>query len=251
MSTSSLSTSAFLILGATGGIGAATTHRLVHSGARVFLAGRDGERLGALGKQLDAPWATVDASDFDAVDALFDRASNELGRIDGVVNLAGSILIKPAHLTSAREYQSTIVQNLTTAFATVRAAGRTMRGHGGAVVLMASAAARTGLAHHEAIAAAKGGVMGLMLSAAATYAGTLRVNCVAPGLTRTPLSQPILSSPSAERASIAMHPSGRLGEPGDVASAIVFLLDPANTWVTGQVLGVDGGLGTIRPRHRT
>ncbi len=248
MSTPSLSTSAFLILGATGGIGAATTRRLVQSGARVFLAGRGDVRLSALGKELGVPWATVDARDFDAVDALFDRAASELGRIDGVVNLAGSIMIKPAHLTSADEYQATIAQNLATAFATVRAAGRTMRSHGGAVVLMASAAARTGLAHHEAIAAAKGGVIALTLSAAATYAGTLRVNCVAPGLTRTPLAQPILSNPAAEKASIAMHPSGRLGEPGDVASAIVFLLDPANDWVTGQVFGVDGGLGTIRGR---
>ncbi len=250
MSTPAISNSAFLVLGASGGIGAETARRLVSAGARVFLAARDGERLAALARELSAPCATVDARDFGAVDMLFDRASSELGALAGVANLAGSILIKPAHLTSAEEFQATLAQNLTTAFATVRAAGRVMRSRGGSVVLMASAAARTGLASHEAIAAAKGGVIALTLSAAASYAGSLRVNCVAPGLTRTPLSQQILASSTAEKASIAMHAAGRLGEPSDVAAAIVFLLDPANSWVTGQCLGIDGGLGTIRPRLR-
>jgi 3-oxoacyl-[acyl-carrier protein] reductase len=106
-----------------------------------------------------------------------------------------------------------------------------------------------GLANHEAVAAAKAGIIGLARSAAATYAARrVRVNCVAPGLVRTPLTQRITASPATERASLAMHPLGRLGEPGDVARAIVFLLDPENDWITGQVLGVDGGLGSLKAR---
>lgn len=247
---SPLAKRAFLLVGAAGGIGSETARSLVLRGARVFLAGRNFDRLATLGQELAAPWATVDARDFDAVEALFRRAKSELGALDGVVNMAGSILIKAAHQTSLDEFQDTLAQNLTTAFATVRAAGRTLRGEGVSIVLMASAAARTGLANHEAIAAAKGGVIALTLSAAASYAGTLRFNCVAPGLTRTPLSRALLSNETSEKASLALHPAGRLGEPRDVAAAIVFLLDPANDWITGQVVGVDGGLSTIRPRAR-
>ena len=105
------------------------------------------------------------------------------------------------------------------------------------------------MANHEAIAAAKSGVMGLALSAAATYAPrNLRVNCVAPGLVDTPLAARITSNEAALKASTALHALGRIGRPEDVASGIAWLLDPANDWVTGQVLGIDGGLGTLRPR---
>jgi NAD(P)-dependent dehydrogenase (short-subunit alcohol dehydrogenase family) len=117
------------------------------------------------------------------------------------------------------------------------------------VVLVSSAAARTGLANHEAIAAAKAGVIGLTQSAAASYAARrLRVNCVAPGLVRTPLTARITATPAGEQASLGMHALGRLGEPEDVAGAIAYLLSPAAAWVTGQVVGVDGGLGTVRAR---
>ena len=120
---------------------------------------------------------------------------------------------------------------------------------GGSVALVSSAAARVGLASHEAIAAAKAGVIGLTLSAAATYAGRgLRFNCVAPGLVRTPLTARLTATEASSRASTAMHPLGRLGEPDDVAAGIAWLLDPRNSWVTGQVIGIDGGLADLRGR---
>ena len=101
----------------------------------------------------------------------------------------------------------------------------------------------------EAIAAAKAGVAGLALAAAATYAPTgLRVNAIAPGLVRTPLSRRLTESPVAGRTSTALHALGRLGEPDDVASPAAWLLDAESSWVTGQQFGVDGGLGTVRAR---
>jgi NAD(P)-dependent dehydrogenase (short-subunit alcohol dehydrogenase family) len=131
----------------------------------------------------------------------------------------------------------------------VRAAGRLLKTDGGSVVLVSSAAARIGLANHEAIAAAKAGLEGLARSAAATYARQrIRFNVVAPGLVRTPLTQGLVASELAEKASLAMHPLGRLGEPGDVARAIAWLLDPAQSWITAQVLGVDGGLADVKAR---
>jgi len=140
--------------------------------------------------------------------------------------------------------------NLGAAFRLVRAAGKVMTG-GGSVVLLASAAASVGLANHEAIAAAKGGVVGLARVAAATYAARgLRVNVVSPGLVRTPLAEPVLASAAAEKASAALHALGRVGEPDEVASAVAWFLDPEQAWVTGQVLGVDGGLGAVMPKPR-
>ena len=238
-----------LVIGAAGGIGSALVRRLVASGGKVFLAGRDATRLETLATELGMPWGTVEATDPDAIDALADRATSELGGLDGLANCAGSILLKPAHLTSAADWNATIATNLTSAFGCVRAGGRLMKGEGGSVVLVSSAAARVGLANHEAIAAAKAGIIGLVLSAAATYSKQkVRFNAVAPGLVRTPLSKGLLSSELAEKASVGMHPLGRLGEPDEVAAAIQWFLDPAQGWITGQVLGIDGGLADLRGR---
>jgi len=238
-----------LVVGAAGGVGSAVIRQLVAEGATVFLAGRDGGRLAALGGELGMPHAVVDAADPDAFDAVADGAAAALGGLTGVVNCAGSILLKPAHLTTTAEWQATLAANLTSGFACVRAAGRLLRSDGGSVVLVSSAAARIGLPNHEAIAAAKAGIVGLVLSAAASYARQrIRFNAVAPGLVRTPLTRGLVSSEPAEKASVAMHPLGRLGEPEDVARAICFLLDPAQGWITGQVLGVDGGLADVKGR---
>ena len=122
---------------------------------------------------------------------------------------------------------------------------------GGSVVLVSSAAALIGIPHHEAIAAAKAGIIGLTLSAAASYASYhLRFNAVAPGLIETPLTAGLTSNESSRNASMAMHPLGRLGQPEDVSSAIIFFLLPENNWITGQVIAVDGGLSMLRSKQK-
>ena len=114
-------------------------------------------------------------------------------------------------------------------------------------MLLSTAATGIGLANHEAISAAKAGIEGLTLSAAATYAGYgVRVNAVAPGLVETPLSEKIWSNPKAAEASKAMHPLGRFGKPNDIASAIEWLLSPEQTWITGQRIPIDGGLAGLK-----
>ena len=233
------------LIGAAGGIGSALARRLHADGHEVILAGRTEASLASLGAELSAEHIVVDATGFDALD----QAVQRFGPVNAVVNCAGSLLLKPAHLTTQEEWRATVDLSLTTAFATVRAGARAMMNTGGSIVLCATAAARAGFANHEAVAAAKGGVISLTMSAAATYGSrNIRVNCVAPGLVSTPLTSRITQNEAALKASQGMHVLGRIGTPDDVASAMAFLVDPANSWITGQVIGVDGGLGTIRPR---
>ena len=245
----SQSPAAYVVFGGTGGIGSSLCRRLVSRNARLLIAGRNKDKLRALAEELNVSWQTLDATRWGDVEACIDRAAELFGRLDGVANCIGSLLLKPSHITSESEWLDTIATNLTTAFCVVRAGARAMTVAGGSVVLVSSAAARVGLANHEAIAAAKAGVIGLTLSAAATYAPRgIRVNCVAPGLVRTPMTASLTKNESVLKASLAMHALRRIGDPEDVAAAIHWLLSPEQSWVTGQVLGVDGGLAAVRPR---
>jgi len=239
----------YLIFGATGGVGSELCRHLAAQGARLVLAGRNVEKLQALAAELQAFAYPLDATRFEEVDACVDKTLQHLIRLDGIACCVGSLLLKPAHATTAAEWGTTIATNLTSAFAVVRAGARAMMHSGGSIVLVSSAAARVGLANHEAIAAAKAGIIGLVLSAAASYAARgIRVNCVAPGLVRTPLTARLTSNEAALKSSTAMHALGRIGEPGDVAKAIAWLLSPEQSWITAQVLGIDGGLASVRPR---
>lgn len=193
-----------------------------------------------------------DASDLAHVDACVRTAVERFGGLSAAVNCAGSLILKPAHLTSPEDFAGTLQANLVTAFNLVRSAAAAMSGPGapgGSIVLCSSAVARHGFANHEAIAAAKAGVIGLALSAAATYAPkNVRVNCIAPGLTRTPLTERLFSNEASLKASTAMHALGRTCEPDDSAAAIEFLVSEAARSITGQVLAVDAGLGSVKPR---
>ncbi len=239
------------IVGGSSGIGAEVARQCAAKGFKLVVSGRDQDRLCAIGEETGAMILTLEARDGASVDAAFSHAMERFGRIDGVVNCAGSILLKPAHLISDADFTETLGVNLVTAFNVVRAASRLMMRQegGGSIVLCSSVAARKGLVNHEAIAAAKAGVEGLALAAAATYARSkIRVNCVAPGLIRTPLSRSLTDNATIAKASAALHPLGRIGEAHEVASAISWLLDPAQSWITGQVLGVDGGFASLQAR---
>jgi NAD(P)-dependent dehydrogenase (short-subunit alcohol dehydrogenase family) len=237
----------FVILGAYGAVGSELAKQLHLRGAELMLVGRDKEKLSELAKGLHASFRTADATNFSEVQDCLEETKQTFGRISGLANCVGSRILKPAHLLGEREWLGIISTNLTSAFVCIKYASASMLEQGGSIVLVSSAAAHLGLANHEAIAAAKAGIEGLARSAAATYARhKIRINCVAPGLLDTPMSAAITASPMQLQASVSLHPLGRIGTAVEVAQAIAWLLGPEASWVTGQVLTIDGGLSSIK-----
>ena len=171
------------VLAAKSTIGGAVADRLRDSGGSVALLGGDLSRTRLEGA---AFCKECDLTDFDALSDALGEASEALGGLTGVVNCAGSILLKAAHQCTREDYNDTMEANLATAFATVRASAKHLASTGGSVVLISSAAASLGMPNHELLGAAKASVEGLMRSAAATFAPrSIRFNAVAPGLVAT------------------------------------------------------------------
>ena len=230
-----------VIIGGGGGIGRSLIKKLNNDEQKVTVISRNAEHH----KDLKANCITGDAREIEPLCNLVKECSSNTP-ITGMVCLAGSILLKPAHMTSEQDWIDTIHTNLTTAFSCVKAATQNMKS-GGSIVLISTVAARIGLSNHEAISAAKAGVEGLMRSTAATYANrNIRCNCIGPGLVDTPLAERITKSERALEHSKKMHPLGRIGTPDDISSAIAWLLSDENSWITGQVIGIDGGMGATR-----
>ena len=192
----------------------------------------------------------ADATDPAQVNEAVGQMLERLGRIDAYVHCVGSILLKPLHLTSLEQWEATLATNLHSAFHALQAVLPSMRKQRhGALVFLTSVAARKGLANHEAIAAAKGGLQSMVRSAAATYVSQgIRINAIAPGLLETALSQPILGSEMGRKISEGMHPLGRVGRPDNLTSLIEWLLSPQGDWVTGETFSLDGGMSAIQSK---
>ena len=235
------------ILGATGGIGGALARRVAARGGTPFLIGRDAARLEALAAELGAPHAACDVTDAAALRTAVQAAGPAL---DGLAFCIGSIVMKPLGRVTAADFAATFALNATAAALAVQAAAPALtakpRAQPSSVVLFSSIAARAGFPSHAVIGAAKAAVEGLTVSLAAELAPAVRVNCVAPSLTRTGIAEPLTKNPQMAEAIAKLHPIPRLGEAEDAAALADFLLSEAAGWISGQVIGVDGGRSTLQ-----
>lgn len=244
-----------VITGATGAVGQTLARTLGAQGHQLILIARDEAALEALAGSLQNPCIkfAIDLLDAEAAEKCLQQAKEAFGNLDGLAHCVGSTLLKALHQTSAAEWREQMEINCGSAFNFLKPfITLALRGkYPASAVLCSSVVAHSGFPNHEAIASAKGAVAALAQSAAATYADKkIRVNVVAPGLTRSRMTQRFYATPEAEARASAMNPMGRIGEPDDVAQAIAFLLSTQSSFITGQTIALDGGQGMIHPLPR-
>ncbi|MGB8313890.1 MAG: SDR family oxidoreductase [Aestuariivirga sp.] len=237
----------FVIFGGSGGIGSALARRIAARGDLVHLVGRNGDRLSALASELNGSFAVADVMDRTQVEGAVADAGPE---ISGLAYAVGSITLKPFARLTDEDALRDLQLNALGAFRAIQTALPGLKAGSGvsSVLLFSTVAVAQGFPLHATIGMAKGAVEGLTLSLAAEMAPRIRVNCIAPSLTRTPLAAGLTSNEQMAAAIAGLHPLQRLGEADDVAALGAFLLSQEASWMTGQIIGVDGGRSTLRSK---
>ncbi|TWT83849.1 2,5-dichloro-2,5-cyclohexadiene-1,4-diol dehydrogenase [Planctomycetes bacterium CA13] len=233
----------FLVVGGSHGIGFAITKRLLDSGASVTVVSRTVGQLGELDESLASRMNYMAA----------DVTTNEIDslvipeQLDGMVYCPGSINLVPLRTMKPALLRSDFELNVVAAVRMMQRATEPLKASTpSSVVLFSTVAVGTGLAMHTSVAAAKGAVEGITRTWAAEFAPKIRINCIAPALTETPLSERLLSNDAKRKAMASVYPLGRFGDVDDIASMATFLLGDESTWITGQVFGIDGGMSRVK-----
>lgn len=226
-----------LIIGASSGIGHETATQLISKGYSVFSASRNQPDIAGISH------ITWDAINPDAT--VFASLPEEL---HGVVYCPGTINLKPFHRLSQDDFKNDFQINVLGAISVIQAVlPKLKKANNASIVMYSTVAAKIGMGFHASVAASKGAIEGLTISLAAELAGAkIRVNCIAPSLTDTPLANNLLSTDDKKEASNKRHPIGRYGTSTDIANMTTFLLSDDSGWITGQVFGVDGGMSSIK-----
>ncbi len=236
----------YLIFGANGGIGEAIARQLKAAGHELHLSSRDNDKLSALASQLGASSSAGDVLADGAIEQIAAEAGDDLA---GLVYAVGSINLKPLGKLTAEDFTSDFNLNAACAAKAIQASLPALKtGEGGSVLLFSTVAVQQGFASHASVSMAKGAVEGLTRALAAELSPKIRVNAIAPSLTDTDLAKPMTSSEQMAKAIAGMHAVPRLGQPEDMAALAEVLLTEKGGWITGQIMGVDGGRSSLRTK---
>ena len=232
-----------LIFGATGAIGSSLAKQLKESGQEVHLVSRNEEELKSLSENLGFTFTVADVLE----DGFIDKIKSDTSDFDinGLAYCIGSIDLKPLKRVTESDLNQCMKLNLYSAIEAIKGFQDDLKKNYGSIVLFSSVAAQKGFTNHTIIASAKAAVEGLTVTLAAEFAPTIRVNCIAPSLTDSKISQSMLKSEVVAEALAKAHPLKRLGEGKDSAALANFLLSDESSWVTGQIIGVDGGRSAL------
>mgnify|MGYP001491590430 FL=1 len=227
----------YLIVGATGSIGSNLATQLYDSNKEVHLVGRNEDETKSLSEKLGFTYTIADVLE----DGFIDKIKSDIDDIKGIAYCVGSIDLKPLKISSESDFNKCMKLNLYSAVELIKGFQDSLKKNKGSIVLFSTVAAQRGFTNHSIIASAKAAVEGLAVSIAAEFAPDIRVNCVALSLINSKIAQPILKNAALAQGIAKAHPLKRIGEGKDGAALAKFLLTEESSWVTGQVIAVDGG----------
>jgi NAD(P)-dependent dehydrogenase (short-subunit alcohol dehydrogenase family) len=227
----------YLIFGATGSVGSSLAEQLKNSGNDIHLVARNESEVKAIAEKLDCSYTVTDVLE----DGFIEKIKSDINEIKGIAYCVGSIDLKPLRMVTEADMNKCMKLNLYSAIEAIKGYQEILKKNKGSVVLFSTVAAQRGFTNHTIIASAKAAVEGLTVTLAAEFAPNIRVNCVAPSLSKSKIAEPMLKNPAIAEGIAKAHPLKRLGEGKDSAALAKFLITEDSSWVTGQVIAVDGG----------
>ena len=233
----------YIILGATGAIGSSLANQLYKDQFDCHLVGRNKDEVKKIAEKLNYTYSVCDVLEIGFVEKI--KKDLEETEVLGMAYCVGSIDVKPFKLTKASDFVSSYVLNLVAATDVIRAFQDNIKKNKGSIVLFSTVASKKGFLNHSIISSAKAAVEGLTVALAAELAPNVRVNCIAPSITKSKIANAVLKNQTIEEAIAKMHPLKRIGEGDDSANLANFLLTTKSSWITGQIIGVDGGRSNI------
>ena len=227
----------YLIFGATGSVGSSLAEQLKNSGNDIHLVARNESEVKAIAEKLVCSYTVADVLE----DEFIEKVKSDINDIKGVAYCVGSIDLKPLRMVTEADMNKCMKLNLYSAIEAIKGFQESLKKNKGSVVLFSTVAAQRGFTNHTIIASAKAAVEGLTVTLAAEFAPNIRVNCIAPSLSKSKIAEPMLKNPAIAEGIAKAHPLKRLGEGKDSAALAKFLITEESSWVTGQIIAVDGG----------
>ncbi len=227
----------YIIFGATGSIGSSLAKKLKDSGQDIHLVARNEESAQQLASQLDCAYTVADVLENNFIE----KVKSDIPEAKGVAYCVGSIDLKPVRMVKEQDLNNCMKLNLYSAVEVIKGYQESLKKNKGSIVLFSTVAAQRGFTNHVIISSAKAAVEGLTVSLAAEFAPNIRVNCIAPSLTNSKIAEPMLKNKVLAEGIAKAHPLKRLGEGQDSAALAKFLLTDESSWMTGQIIAVDGG----------